>query len=111
MLYDAEVTSSAGKHLANWHRITKDGEVSPAANTTSKRQIAIDELVVIRTNKRVKLPAHTEQKNEFKELLVHWMADSDIPFSMVENKHFRALLSLLILFRPCLLRPFFRDTA
>ncbi|KAM7188979.1 hypothetical protein V8F33_010313 [Rhypophila sp. PSN 637] len=53
MLYDAEATSSAGKHLVNRHRITKDGEVSPAANNT------------------------------------------DIPFSVVENKRFRALLSLL----------------
>ncbi|KAK3935215.1 hypothetical protein QBC46DRAFT_55540 [Diplogelasinospora grovesii] len=95
MLYDAEATSSAGKHLVNRHRITKDGEVPPAANATGKRQIPIDELMVTRTNKRVKLPPHTELKDEFKELLVNWMADSDIPFSVVKNKRFRALLSLL----------------
>ncbi|KAM7191378.1 Ribonuclease H-like domain containing protein [Rhypophila sp. PSN 637] len=90
-----DATSSAGKHLVNRHRITKDGEVSPAANNTGKRQILIDELVATPTNKRVKLPPYMEQKDGFKDLLVNWMADSDIPFSVVENKRFRALLSLL----------------
>lgn len=95
MLYDAEATSSAGKHLVNRHRITKDGEVPSAANNTGKRQIPIDEFVATPTNKRIKLPPYMEQKDGFKELLVNWMADSDIPFSVVENKRFRALLSLL----------------
>ncbi|KAK4172808.1 hypothetical protein QBC36DRAFT_69375, partial [Triangularia setosa] len=93
MLYDAEATSSAGKHLVKRHRITKDGEVPPAASTTGKREIPIDEIIVAQTNKRVKLPPYTKHKDEFKELLVNWMADSDIPFSVVENKRFQALLS------------------
>ncbi|KAK4233066.1 hypothetical protein C8A03DRAFT_39251, partial [Achaetomium macrosporum] len=94
-IFNAEATTSPAKHLRQKHGIAKDGELL-AANTLGKRSSpAIDELFQARTTKKTKLPPPAKTKDLFQELLVKWLSDSDIPFSVVEHKYFRSLLSIL----------------
>lgn len=94
-IFDAEATTSAAKHLRQRHGITKDGQ-RLGANAAGKRSSpAIDELFQARTTKKTKLPPPAKIQGRFQELLVKWVADSDIPFSVVEHEHFRSLLSIL----------------
>jgi hypothetical protein len=87
-------TTSVAKHLKNVHRVYPEGE--PPANITGKRSTAsIADLVQSQSNKKAKLPPPASTQELFRQLLVKWIADSDIAFSAVENKHFRAFLSLL----------------
>lgn len=94
-IFDAEAITSPAKHLRQKHGITKDGELLPA-NTAGKRSSpAIDELLQARTTKKRKLPPPAKTRDLFQELLIKWVSDSDIPFSVVEHQHFRSLLSIL----------------
>lgn len=94
-IFDAEATTSPAKHLRQRHGITKDGE-RLGANPAGKRSSpAIDELFQARATKKTKLPLPAKTQSRFQELLVKWVSDSDIPFSVVEHEHFRSLLSIL----------------
>jgi hypothetical protein len=94
-IFDAEATTSPAKHLRQKHGITKDGELLRASTAGKRSSSAIDELFQARANKKTKLPPPRKIQDRFQELLVKWVSDSDIPFSVVENKHFRDLLSIV----------------
>jgi hypothetical protein len=94
-IFDAEATTSPAKHLRQRQGITKDGERLGAHTAGKRSSPAIDELFQARTTKKTKLPPPAKTQGRFQELLVKWVSDSDIPFSVIEHEHFRSLLSLL----------------
>ncbi|KAM7210618.1 hypothetical protein V8F06_013992, partial [Rhypophila decipiens] len=93
-IFDADATTSPARHLVT-HGIKKD--MDPAQVETNKRPT--DSLHPIFSaappNKKLKLLTPITTQQRFRRLLVNWVADSDLPFRVVEHQYFRDLLSIL----------------
>jgi hypothetical protein len=106
-LFNSIATSNATIHLNKQHRVHESSEPSTATATatTSTSDIIIPRrkrgastlAEMLRTNavKRPKDPIFKTQADLFRHTFVNWMADSDIPFAVVESRHFRQILHML----------------
>jgi hypothetical protein len=90
-VFAAVATTSLADHLRAKHNISKPG--SPASSLGKRGPIS--ELFEQQAVKRTKLPPLKSQAEQFRRALIGWIADSDVPFSMVRNTKFRDLLSLI----------------
>lgn len=87
-LFAGTATSSAADHLMARHQISASIE---ANKTPSVAEISLHDL---RTKKR-KVDAITSLTyTDFKEALIHWVVDANIPLAAVEHKSFQRLIHM-----------------
>jgi len=90
----AAASTNAAKHLGKQHNISSKGQDPAQAPAPSNKRKSIGDLLEAQV-KRPKIGAPLSYQETFQRALIAWMADSDIPFSMVANKRFRDLINLI----------------
>ena len=92
-LFNAQATSSAARHLRVNHGIVEEVEEGGPPRKKTKTVLELQKMGSIHGVKRAPVLQSTSQA--VKESLISWIVDANVPFTMVENTHFRSLLSLL----------------
>ena len=96
-LFDGEATTPAGRHLKKQHRIFPDGELQDqdGDEPLAKRQAIIDFAKTSSSDKSSQRLVVRTAAEEFKNLLMGWIIDANIPFYGIEHPLFRELLLVL----------------
>jgi hypothetical protein len=99
-IFNSQATSAAAQHLKKSHSITETAgdaeEGSSAVEGPSKRMRLATGLRSFATaSHALRVPVLKSTAEMFRETMLNWIVDSDLPFSVVQNPHFRSLLMQL----------------
>lgn len=98
-MFNSQATSAAAQHLKKSHRITETAAIaeegSSSVEGSSKRIRLAGVWSSAPVSHALRTPVLKSTAEMFRETMLNWIVDSNLPFSVVQNPHFRSLLMQL----------------